>query len=319
MKPEPTTMATFKFFKALSGHGLLPVFYDRNTMEATDAGATSVTYADAQGDRIVFTGENLAVAARADGDPVITGVQYFNKDGARLLSVTGLKVDPADLTYTDAFEDILLLQAGRDRFIGSAKADVMLYGQNPGKDILLGKGGDDRLLASSGNNVYDGGNGLDTLSFENTFPLSRADARATTGVQVDLTRGRVDNAWGGTDRVRNIEAVGGTPDDDIFIGSKAKKEYFTGYGGDDTFTGRGGRDIFDFTSGDGHDTFTDFGKSDRVVIYGYLGEIGDFDGLKDMMDKVGHDVVLTLSDTDSLTFLDTKIAELSARQFDMPF
>lgn len=310
-------MAKFTFSKALSNHGLLPVFYETSSMEIVSTSTTEVVYEDAQGDRIVFTGANLEETMRAVGDPVVTKVEFFNQDGAKLLKVTGLRVDPDDLSFTNAFEDIALLQSGKDKFIGSNKSDFMLYGQNPGNDKLLGKGGNDTLLASEGNNFYDGGKGnLDVLSFQNTFPAGKLAAEAKGGVHVDLAKGKVENPWGGHDKVKGIEVVWGTLENDIFIGGKAKKEYFTGYDGDDRFTGGKGKDIYDYTKGHENDTFTDFGKGDRIVIGGYAGEIDDFDALKAKMDKVGHDVVINLGDGDSFTFLDMKPSELKASMFD---
>lgn len=310
-------MAKFAFSKSLSGHGILPVFYDQATMHITASTSEQVTYEDVQGDRIVFSGQNLEETTRAADDPIITKVEFFDQDGARLLKVTGLEVNPDDLTFTNVFEDLAVLQAGKDKFIGSNKADIMLYGQNPGRDTLLGRGGNDTLIASEGNNVYDGGKGsLDTLSFQLTFPMAKRAAEAEGGIHVNLAKGKVENPWGGTDKVKNIESVWGTPDDDVFIGGKAKKEYFTGYDGDDRFTGGKGRDFYDYTVGHDNDTFTDFGKGDRITIFGYAEEIPDFDALKGKMEKVGHNVHIELSDTDSLTFLNTKISELKSSMFD---
>lgn len=311
-------MAKFAFAKALSNHGLLPVFYDSSSMHITTSTETKVVYEDTQGDSIVFTGQNLEETMRAAGAPVVIKVEYFNQSGARLMTVTGLHIDPDDLSFSNAFLDIALLQSGKDKFIGTNKDDFLLYGQNPGNDKLLGKAGNDTLLASEGNNFYDGGKGsLDTLSFQNTFPPGRAAAEPEGGVSVNLAKGKVDNPWGGTDKVKGIEIVQGTLENDVFVGSNAKKEYWVGYAGDDRFTGGAGKDIYDYTNGHDNDTFTDFGKGDHILIYGYSSEIEDFDALKAMMVKDGHDVVVALSETDSLTFLDTKISQLKESMFDI--
>lgn len=311
-------MAKFTFFNALSGHGILPVFYDQASMDVVLTTSTKFVYEDAQGDRIVFKGQNFAPSAEGGNDPAVTRIEYFNQDGARLLTVSGLHIDPADLTFINAFEDLQLVQSGKDKFIGSGKSDYMLYSDNPGNDTLLGKGGRDTLLASEGNNRYDGGKGVDALSFQNTFPEAKSSVFAPPpGVIVDLSHGTVQNPWGGTDTVKRIEAVWATQGNDVITGSKAKTEYFTGYQGDDTFTGGKGKDIYDYTNGHDNDTFTDFGKGDKILIYGYSGEIADFDALKERMEQVGDDVVVALSDTDSFTFLDTRIGHLKAGMFEI--
>jgi Ca2+-binding RTX toxin-like protein len=311
-------MAKFTFSKALSNHGLLPVFYEQSSMQMTSSSATSIVYEDAQGDRIVFTGRNLDDPPRAADDPLVTKVEFYNQSDAKLLTVSGLRIDPTDLAFTNVFDDLGLLQAGKDTFIGSNKADFMLYSQNPGSDKLLGKGGNDTLLASAGNNVYDGGRGsMDTLSFQNTFPVAKLFAEAEGGARVNLAKGKIDNPWGGTDKVRGIESVQGTLEDDVFIGGKARKEYFVGYDGDDRFTGGRGKDIYNYTNGHGNDTFTDFGKGDHLIIAGYSSEIADFHALKAMMEKDGDNVRIEFSETDSFTFLDTKISRLKESMFDI--
>ena len=301
-------MATFKFSSNLSGHGLLPVFYEQASMQVVSTSDTEIVSEDAQGDHVVFQGSDLT------GDGTVSKILFYNASDELLLTVAG-NFDPADLSFDDMFQDIVTLQAGRDKFVGSNAADFMLYGQNAGKDTLLGRGGNDTLLASSGNNVYDGGKGRsDTLSFDVALPLSKVSAAATTGIKVDLLHGKVENAWGGTDKIRNIEVVQGTFEKDVFIGGR-KSDTFVGYDGNDRYTGGLGNDRFSFGPQDGKDVFTDFGKGrDRIEIYGF-DPVDTFAELKDYMHQRGKNAVIEFSDHDSLTFLHTRVSELHSSQF----
>lgn len=311
-------MAKFTFFKSLSNHGLLPVFYQTSSMTMTENTDKKIVYEDAQGDSIVYSGKGLLTnMTAAPGDPEITKVEFFNAGGDRLLTVSGGHFSPESFTFDDVFTDIVTLQAGRDKFVGSRKSDFMIYGQNAGNDILLGKGGNDTFLGSEGNNTFVGGSGkVDTLSFQVTFPTGKIAAEELTGVRVNLAKGFVDNPWGGKDKISGVEAFHGTLMSDTFIGTKAK-EFFTGYAGDDRYTGGKGNDVFDFTSGDGNDTFTDFGNGkDRLFIFGYP-EITDFEQFKSMMVQDGGDVFVDLGDGDSFTFLHTKIGQLKESAFEI--
>jgi Ca2+-binding RTX toxin-like protein len=130
---------------------------------------------------------------------------------------------------------------------------------------MIGLGGDDTFLASSGHDRYIGGSGTDTVDY----------SAAATGVDVHLLQGTASSTSTNNDTLISIENVIGSDTGETIVGNTAANQ-ITGLGGADTFTGGGGNDQFIYLQpGEGGDTINDFDAGDLIV----LSEegLGDFD------------------------------------------
>jgi len=143
---------------------------------------------------------------------------------------------------------------GSDPATGTA--DIVYHADSTGSaltaDTLLavedGKG-EAVLVSSPGNDLLEGGHGIDTVSY----------ATAKAGVVVDLNLvGQQDTGGGGLDTLVRIDNLIGSDYHDTLIGN-ASDNVLIGGRGDDLLTGGGGNDTFVWQKGDtGHDTVTDF-------------------------------------------------------------
>jgi Ca2+-binding RTX toxin-like protein len=110
-----------------------------------------------------------------------------------------------------------------DTFYGDDGANFIYGG---GGDIIFGFGGNDSFFFGDGPALLDGGDGIDTIEGFNrirTHRLATAGSWRTTptsnGVHVNLATERlVDDGWGGSGVIRNVENVTGTWEADILIG-----------------------------------------------------------------------------------------------------
>ena len=101
--------------------------------------------------------------------------------------------------------------------------------------------GNDWFVASvgDGNNVYDGGQGIDT------YDLSQTSASAT----VNLAQGTAGSTQTGSDGLISIENAVGGAGNDVLRGSSAAN-VLDGGGGNDTLVGNGGNDTLSGGAGD---------------------------------------------------------------------
>lgn len=150
---------------------------------------------------------------------------------------------------TDTLHGIenLLGSRGDDVLIGD-DADNSIFGEGStrfGRDVLLGQGGNDFIVPDSdgddgdgfGSDLVDGGDGIDTVSYHESFGF----------LHIDLAiQGSQDFGGGvGPETIRRVENLIGSNSadgpDDLKGNSLANVIY--GLRGDDTLTGRGGADI----------------------------------------------------------------------------
>jgi Ca2+-binding RTX toxin-like protein len=193
-----------------------------------------------------------------------------------------------------------------DIYIGDANANLFLVGKG---DIALGAGGDDGFQIDDAPAFIDGGSGINTIEGFSGFRQVDRDNNgvrdplldyATHGVTVDLSRNMVvDDGFGGSGFVFNIQNVVGGGLDDRLIGDHgdnvldgafgndtlsggAGADLLHGGANDDVLTGGAGKDVFWFDNqtsvyGDspaepGHDVITDFHHGqDTIRITGVTG------------------------------------------------
>ncbi|MEW6550984.1 MAG: hypothetical protein AB1389_02545 [Campylobacterota bacterium] len=138
---------------------------------------------------------------------------------------------------------------------------------------ILGSQGDDTIEGDSGNNILDGHDGLDTVSFEN----SGAKVVVNIGAEVTLnsityTTNQASGTTIGTDTITNFENIVAGSGDDTLIGSSVLNTIYGGIGkdfiyggeGDDKLYGEDGNDTI--TGGIGNDTI-DGGEGSDTVSY----------------------------------------------------
>ena len=134
---------------------------------------------------------------------------------------------------------------GTDTFVniegltGSAFDDV-LTGGNAASGVTVSDGLIEIFRGAEGNDTIDGGQGYDRVDYTSS----------TAGVVVvlnDTLDGSANDGLGGTDVLRNIEGVRGSPFNDSLTGSNtAAFESFEGREGNDTIDGQGGIDRADY-------------------------------------------------------------------------
>ncbi len=154
--------------------------------------------------------------------------------------------------YTNTFTgfETYYLGSGNDTITGSAGADGTVYGEN----------GDDTFYVSNGADGFDGGAGTDTYNFY----------AATAGINVNMALGSnqvVNDGFGNTETIANVENIIGTTFADTITGSTAAN-VLEGREGNDTINGGAGNDTI--YGGDGDDTLD--GGADADTIYGGDGD-----------------------------------------------
>ena len=110
------------------------------------------------------------------------------------------------------------------------------------------------IYASGGNDVIDGGEGVDTVAYYNSNSGS---------VNFSLTTGVVIKSNGTTDALYGVENAYGGRLDDTIVGNASDNALF-GYLGNDILLGDGGNDVI--YAGQGNDTI-DGGDGIDVVYY----------------------------------------------------
>lgn len=218
--------------------------------------------------------------------------------------------EAADLIRGGGSPDAIDGLGGADRLLGRNAADRLTGGA--GSDRLWGQAGDDRLLGNTGNDRLVGGGGDDRLwghgGNDRLYGNEGADG-LFGAVGADLLVGGAgdDALWGqdGDDRLFGQDGA------DRLAGNRGVDRLW-GQDGDDTLTGGADADRFVFDSG--ADVITDFtAGEDRADLRAIPG-LADFAALADHATEVGADLVLRFG-ADSLTLLDTRLADLGADDF----
>ena len=143
------------------------------------------------------------------------------------------------------FDDVIVGDDANNMLGGLDGDDTLRGGQ--GDDILQGGFGNDLLSEASGdfgpfgNDLYDGGEGSDRVSYFTTYG---------PGVTVDLRlAGPQDTGSQGTDTLIGIEHITANYGDDTLTGNDEANWFWT-FSGHDVLSGNGGNDYFTVGSGD---------------------------------------------------------------------
>jgi Ca2+-binding RTX toxin-like protein len=171
----------------------------------------------------------------------------------------GVGIDTVSYANASAAVTVTLSLAGAQNTIG-AGVDTLINVEN-----LTGSNFNDTLLGNAGNNVLDGGAGVDTVSYINssgavTVSLATTAAQNTVGAGID-TLSNVENLLGSN---FNDSLTGNGGNNALSGGSGA--DTLTGGGGADTLTGGAGVDRFryEFASDSAYSPNT-LAVSDRIT------------------------------------------------------
>ena len=133
--------------------------------------------------------------------------------------------------------------------------------------------------------------------------MARIHLVGTTGNDIIKGRDGADHimAGDGNDRVAggngNDTLLGGRGDDRLDGGNGG--DIIDGGPGNDRLTGGSGPDTFVFHAGFGHDVVTDFTHNDAVSFD--HGLFGSFNDVMAAAHRVGHDTVITVDASDTVT------------------
>ncbi|WP_270725249.1 calcium-binding protein [Shimia sp. Alg240-R146] len=195
--------------------------------------------------------------------------------------------------------DLLEGGAGDDELDGGIYADT-LHGQS-GDDLLLGGGGTDRLYGGDGDDTADGGYSHDR------FWGGNGNDRFSGGAGNDVAFGEAGNDY-----------LRGGGDQDTLYGG-AGFDTLVGGVSDDIMTGGLNGDTFEFATGHGNDTITDFNTSNSNERLD-LRDVVAITGFQDLIDNhilssSGNSVVIWTGDGGQITLLDVQLSDLNTNDF----
>lgn len=284
-------------------------------------GGTDRIFGEA-GDDTVYAGIGDRSNGGSGSDMIVLNATEQTKDISFVFATGPVTIDAA--TSFNAFEKLAYIGGkGRDAVTGGGLDDSLTG--NAGNDILRGAGGNDDLrdgagtdrlygdtgddilirTSTAGKDVFDGGSGIDTLSFEETIftnanvVVDLLTQSKNNGLALGLTVNNVEIIEGSTfdDDIRgdaNANILNGGKSDDVLVGRDGD-DTLNGGEGDDWLTGGKGNDkfVFDLSGrGDFGDVVTDFTHGqDKLAIDGSDYNIATAD--KTVTLVVGADPVAT--------------------------
>ena len=178
-----------------------------------------------------------------------------------------------DILHGGDGNDVVSGGDGNDRVEGGKGADLLLDGA--GWDTMSGGEGDDHVVVAldGDRDIYDGGDGTDTIDFSST----------ENGVYVDVAEGTAEGCEIGDNEISGFEVVQGGTGDDTISGSEggetlsggAGDDRIAGHDGDDELNGGSGNDVI--MDGAGEDTVSG-GTGNDTIRASADGDDDDFDG-----------------------------------------
>lgn len=208
--------------------------------------------------KVVFGFRDAEITVPADGpkmdqdvftDGTVANVRMFNESGDLIWRATGLDAELSffmtkwdDGNTWDAFQSVMATPFtivganGNGRSAGGWSGEDIATGYQ--RDVVNARGGDDFIQDFGGRDVYRGGAGWDTVSYEQWFWNAGFVER---GLYVNLAQGIIRGPDKDVDHVFSIESVRGTFRKDIFVGDNGQNG-FQGLDGRDFINGRAGSD-----------------------------------------------------------------------------
>lgn len=205
-------------------------------------------------DGILIEGPNTTILLR--GPYNITVKSHYDEETEENIPDVG----PGTISTPQAVAIPAALQTDINEIIAYADSfpETVSGGGSGGGDTHTGTTGDDNFDASAdaGNTTYDGGDGLDWISYLTT----------SLGVSVNLATGQASGSEIGTDTLLHIENARGGTGNDTVTGNDAVNQ-IAGKSGNDSILGAAGNDTI--WADDGNDYAN--GGADNDTLYGWLG------------------------------------------------
>jgi len=265
------------------GEGTDTVHFNENFAITADLSQGRATYINDAGVEVVETLINIENLVGTAFDDVLIGDEGTNwlqgNAGADYFD-GGEGIDTVQ--FNENFAITADLSQGRATYVNDAGVEVVetlinierLFG-TAFDDILIGDEGNNWLHGNAGVDVFDGGEGIDTVQFNENFAIT-----------ADLSQGRAtyvnDAGVEVVETLINIERLVGTAFDDVLIGNE----------GNNVLWGDAGIDFLD--GGDGIDTASFFGLQAGVTAS--LNQ-----GTASLVNQAGELVVDTLVNIENLT------------------
>jgi Ca2+-binding RTX toxin-like protein len=206
------------------------------------SGADTATYATATA--LVKVNLSLTASQSTGGAGSDTLVSIENLTGSSFADILqgnsgdnvldgGAGIDTVSYAGATAGVAVDLSIAGAQDTLGAGHDSLISF------ESLIGSSFNDTLAGTAGDNVIDGGSGVDRVSY----------LGASAGVSVSLAISAAQATGGaGTDTLKSLENLTGSSFDDVLTGSSGGNS-LQGAGGDDRLDGGGGNDSLDGGAG----------------------------------------------------------------------
>ncbi|MGH1577277.1 calcium-binding protein [Planktotalea sp.] len=184
----------------------------------------------------------------------LSSITAFDQSGAQIAQIGDLDLRLDLLSVYSNIQEGIAAQkyvySGDHTITGASDSSNPMVGWDDdnirtgtGDDSVSAGRGMDTITDAGGSDYYQGGKGVDILSYQNWIYEPQL---ATQGIVADINDGTVVGPDGFTDTIVGIEGFVGSFLDDILRGS-IEDNAFIGLQGDDTINGRGGFDIVDYS------------------------------------------------------------------------
>ena len=246
------------------GKGKDTVSYE-NSSQAVNVNLATNSHSggDAEGDSLV----NIENIIGSDHDDYLVG----NNDDNVINGGEGNDT----VSYENSSQAVIVILAGNSHSGGDAERDSLVNIEN-----IIGSDHDDYLVGNNDDNVINGGEGIDTVSYWGSKQAVRVNLKTNTHSGGD--------AQG--DRLSNIENIIGSDHDDNLVGDN-NDNVINGQRGYDTIDGGGGSDTID--GGKGKDTVSYENSSQAVNVNlatnSHSGGDAEGDSLVNIENIIGSD------------------------------
>ena len=290
-------------------------FGDNNSLTLTNGASKQINFLSGKKTTSNFYTTEGIFNAKKKSVTLSASVENFNAaDYSKLVTINGSATGAIEITgnkkknYIIAGANGSTLSGGKgnDTLVGGVGADLFIYENKTGKDIIAGFSTGDSISLDSSVTIKDAktksGNTIlkfkgGALTVKNTTEFKLSDTLYKNGVFIAGDTAKVYGSFKGSIdladySVKNFDGssgkkkltITGTDSANSLIGGKGKDSLIGGAGndtlwggkGNDTLTGGAGSDVFIYQAGQGKDVITDYAAGDLLTILDKKGNEGTF-------------------------------------------